>query len=107
MSARSHVYSSCFCRQSAESACGSLVTARPASTTEWTSKSVPEASKMKALGLAKGNLLAAARGLAVWKRGGVADGQGGVTPSLCRPTRWRRRWPARRFDGFDAGLDET
>src|SRR6266481_9719585 len=54
MSDRSHVYSSCFWRQSVESACGSPVTSRPASITEWTSKSVPYASKRKALGLATG-----------------------------------------------------
>ena len=41
MRVRSQVYSSCFWRQSIERAAGSEVTARPASTTEWTSKSVP------------------------------------------------------------------
>src|SRR5688572_3502127 len=45
MSERSHVYSSCFCRQSSDSAAGSDVMAAPASTIEWTSKSVPYASK--------------------------------------------------------------
>src|SRR5438034_2971468 len=45
MRARSHVYSSCFWRHSAESVAGSLVRSRPASMTEWTSKSVPYASK--------------------------------------------------------------
>src|SRR5271154_5570904 len=52
MRARNQVYSSCFCLHSCERACrspGMLACSRW--TTEWTSKSVPYASNMKAWGL--------------------------------------------------------
>src|SRR5262245_40008768 len=52
MSERSQVYSSCFWRQRFERVWGSEVISRAASTTEWTSKSVPYASKTKARGAA-------------------------------------------------------
>src|SRR5271169_3183162 len=52
MRARNQVYSSCFCLHSSERACRSpWMLARSRWTTEWTSKSVPYASNMKALGL--------------------------------------------------------
>src|SRR5262245_10389861 len=97
MSERSHVYSSCFCRHSVERACGSLVTARPASTTEWTSNSVPYASKRKALGFS--GVLA--------RRREVLDRHRGVASPLVGAAGWH----GRRFPGllgrFEPGLDEA
>src|ERR1700674_3516499 len=50
MSDRNQVYSSCFCRHSAESACNSPGRLAARTTTECTSNNVPYASKTKARG---------------------------------------------------------
>src|SRR6266850_198499 len=106
MSDRSHVYSSCFWRQSVESACGSPVTSRPASITEWTSKSVPYASKTKALGLATGPPCFSGR--VVYRRSGMDDSNGGAPAAVRRSSRGRRqRWATRHLGRLDAGLDEA
>src|SRR5262249_25781587 len=95
MSERSQVYSSCFCRQRVESACGSAVTARPASITEWTSKSVPYASKR----YPAGNVRRLARG----RGGGAVVRRGGPRATLARTAR-RRGTPRRLGQRREARL---
>src|ERR1700746_367915 len=74
MRARNQVYSSCFCLHSCERACRSpWMLACSRWTTEWTSKSVPCASNMKAWGLKGTGFHSGQRALEPRRSDGGAD----------------------------------